>query len=425
MEKFEKSMELLSLWKRSSIECKSCFCDEILEIVQERRLSIEEVAELSVGLASSGSIWKWDEDAQPTLDICSTGGAGSLTTLLCPFLVATQGIFAPQVSVPGSIAGAIDTLAMIPNYNVELSFKGMKFALQESSVGNTINTEDLAPADLFLFERRILDNAKDVPDLVIASILSKKICSGVKNTIVDVRVSSRGNFGLSAKEAETNCDKLLKVGRRLGINCTCILTNHGISPMPHYGRLESLAVLWTMANGEVLDPWTHEHVDTCFKIAAYGVSRIKKEDYDGTIKTLEDSVHHGNLRKTLIRNIESQNGSVQNLQKLLKELKKQGRVLVQSPSTGYIRNIDYDKLHDVFSMAYKKDTYSRIVDSPLGLVLKVREGESVRKGDIMCEVRVPPEGLSKYERYLSEMFVIDGSPSRFSNERIIKVMNVD
>ena len=68
-------------------------------------------------------------------DIASTGGAGSLTTLLCPFLIATQGIYTPQVSVHGSIAGAIDTLGIIPGYNFELSYKEMENSLRESKIG--------------------------------------------------------------------------------------------------------------------------------------------------------------------------------------------------------------------------------------------------------------------------------------------------
>ena len=47
-------------------------------------------------------------------DVASTGGPGSLSTLLPPFVLSTLGCNVVKLGVPGRSAGAIDSLATLP-----------------------------------------------------------------------------------------------------------------------------------------------------------------------------------------------------------------------------------------------------------------------------------------------------------------------
>src|SRR5687768_13643894 len=71
-------------------------------------LSVAETAELARAVAASGHILRLPNYLAPFADVPSTGAPGSLSTVLCPFLIAAAGVSVPKISATGSIAGAID-----------------------------------------------------------------------------------------------------------------------------------------------------------------------------------------------------------------------------------------------------------------------------------------------------------------------------
>lgn len=424
MNNFEKSVKSLQFWNDKSQKEKEESCNNIIEVAKERELTSEEIKKLAFGLANSGHKWKWTNDIQPTIDIASTGGAGSLTTLLCPFLIATQGIYTPQVSVQGSVAGAIDTLGIIPDYKIRLSHNEMENALKKSKIGNTLNTEYLAPADLLLFDKRKEKNAKDLPDLVIASLMSKKIASNVDNVIFDIRVSPVGNFGHTQEEAEKNSRKMVHVAQNLKINCICILTNHNFSPMPFYGRLESLKALWYLANNIELDAWTNEHIETCITIAAYGVSLIKGVDVKSAEEAIRLSIEDGNLLSTLKLNLLTQGVTLQNIDEFIDKIGFREKMTVTSPLEAYIEYIDFIQIRNIFSKIYNLYDKEGDFTSKLGLVLKVREGTLVKKGDTIMEVRISPEIAKECTINFEDIIIFnDNAPLLYSNNKIYTVIN--
>jgi len=424
MEKFATSVESLCQWNQLSLEEKEACCDTIIEVAIERELSLQEIEKLAIALAKSGTIWKWADDIRPTIDIASSGGAGSLTTLLCPFLVATQGINAPQVSVQGSIAGAIDTLGVIPDYSFVLTFEEMEKSLRTSKVGNTLNTPNLAPADLFLFNKRTKTKTKDLSSLVIASLMSKKIASGIDTAVYDIRVGYVGNFGHTLEEAEKNSRKMVKVAHNLGIDCLCILTNHSFSPIPLYGRLECLKALWSIINAEKLDEWTNEHVETCIKIAALGVSRVKGENIESAEKSIRGSIINGEVLNVLRLNLESQGSSLQSLRELIEMFDIEEMVSIKSPFDAYVEHIDLIKIRDLFHKNYTISVKKNAFDSPIGLTLKVREGKFVKKGEELMKIRSSKQFIEKYINSFEDIIIYNNHPPLMpSTARIYTVID--
>lgn len=426
MNQFEQAIEVLPSWKDLTEEDKVNACNKIIEISKKRDISFDNIRELAVNLAKSGSIWQWPKEINPIIDICSTGGAGSLTTLLCPYFISSQNIFSLQVSVPGSIAGAIDTLGSIPDFKFRLTHKEMESALKNSSIGFSLNTPDLAPADLFLFNLRKEQGAKELPDLAIASLLSKKVCSGVRNVIVDVRVGPTGNFGRSPAEAERNSQKFVAISKSLGIKCTCVLTNNSSAPIPRYGRLESLSLLWSLANRKPLDPWTNEHIKTCIEIAAYVISDLKHIKYEEAVQSIEEAINHGLILNKLSTNLNSQGSSIRRIEQILKIMDSQKKYMFASMSDGYITEISAHEIRDICMEVYNRNNchQNRFI-SPVGFSFFVREGMHVNKGDILMEIRIPPEGLSHYMDNINNIITIQSVKSPVFTERIIKVIKFE
>ncbi len=422
MSEFDNYIELFNNWKIISDTKKKTCCNFIIETSQARELSMEEIELIANGLAKSGSAWKWPNDVQPITDVCSTGGSGSMTTLLCPYLIATQKIKIPQVSVLGSIAGAIDTLGIIPDYSYQLSHKAMLKALRTAGIGHTLNTPDMAPADLFLFNQRKAQNAVNLPDLVISSLLAKKISSGLTKVLFDVRVGPVGNFGTTIEEAEQNCRKLIQVGRNIGIDCTCVLTNHDTAPIPLFGRLESLNVLWSVANGIDLDAWTLSHIETNIDIAAIACESIKGGSIRGWTESIRKSILNGDVFDLIRYNLNSQGSSIESLEMLITKYNKTKKYAIYSPSDGYINRFDFVNLRNIFQQAYFESPIISGFDSPLGIILKVREGVEVHKGDLIMELRVNNKELLKHTEELKKVVLIDKKAKSPPQKKIFKVI---
>jgi pyrimidine-nucleoside phosphorylase len=302
----------------------------------------------------------------------------------------------------------------------------MESALETSGIGYTLNTSDLAPADLFLFNLRKNKNAKELPDLVIASLLSKKICSGVNNVIVDVRMGPTGNFGYTLADVERNSRKMVSAGQSLGIKCICILTNNNYSAIPHYGRLESLSVAWDLANKKPLDAWTNEHIETCIKIAAYGICAFKHIGFKEAIQFIEESIKNGSMLNKLELNLRSQGSSVESIRKLMGEYEFEKKYPIISLSNGYVKSININKIRDIFLEVYKNNYDQKRFNSPIGFSFHLREGMRVREGDVLMEVRTPPEGIDNYICKINSIVNIQDEPFYAClNERICGVIKYE
>jgi pyrimidine-nucleoside phosphorylase len=208
------------------------------------RCPSEEIANLTEVLTGSGRRRRL---SPVNADVSSTGGPGSLSTILGPLALAASGLDAPKFTVPGRPAGSIDTLGSLPGYGVSLDSQSFERVLARCGFAQSLPTADFAPLDATLFEFRQRHRAQAVAPLVIASLLSKKLAAGVGVVGIDVRVGADGNFGMTAQEAQDNAAVLVETARTLGINAVCVLSDGVRVPQPFLGRGEALFALATCA----------------------------------------------------------------------------------------------------------------------------------------------------------------------------------
>ena len=419
-----RQIDKLKRWNELSKSAKDECCNAIIDTALKRRLSISEVCHLALGLASSGKIWKWNFQDSPILDICSTGGPASLSTLLSPLMAATQGIFLTQLSVPGEIAGAIDTLGIISNYNYKQTYDSIKATLLESNIAFALNSKDLAPADLHLFNLRKARRARDIPDLVIASLLSKKISTGINNSIIDIRVGPQGNFGKTFEEAKKNCEKLVFVCRSLGMECKCVLTNHFVSPTPYYGRVESLTALFEIISGNVSDEWLLHHLNACAEIAAAAVTLVKRSSLEGARFAVLRSLKEGKVRDVMLRNLKAQGSSLKNLEMIINEAKVTNRMVVRTQVDGYFGGIDYGHLQTLMKENDWDPESESQIKTLVGLKLLIREGTQTRKGVDMLEIRGNSETLSKYTATIEKIGMMTTNKPQYPEKPTYEVITI-
>jgi thymidine phosphorylase len=173
----------------------------------------------------------------------------------------------------------IDTLGVVPGYRTELTRHEFTEAVAQSGFGNTLATGVFAPDDGILFKARQKLGAQNIPSLVIASLLSKKLSAGLTRAVFDVRTMDGGNFGANLSEAETNIRLLQRTATLLGIDVRCAPSDGRVPSQPMLGRAEALRGLLSLLNNSA-SPWLERHFETCVRLAVLADERAADGQHD-------------------------------------------------------------------------------------------------------------------------------------------------
>lgn len=229
------------------------------------------VAELAIELAVGGAV----RPQSNCTDLASTGGPGSISTMLVPLMTRAAGVAVAKVGVPGRPAGAVDSLANVPGYRWSSTADEFDRAMSDCGFAHTAANEHWAPGDAVLFRQRQTDGTQSVPALVVASLLSKKFAAGVRYPGFEVRAARHGNFGSTPDEVRRNASLLREVAGCLDMHATVFITDANYPHQPWIGRGEAVAALsMTVERGGsggpgVLGPdsWSTAHLRSCEQMA--------------------------------------------------------------------------------------------------------------------------------------------------------------
>lgn len=379
------SLEILSRWRLIEDADKERVCLAIIDYFVRNLDDIDAIAALAEALAASGEIWSWPAALRPLCDVPSTGGPSSLTTLLCPYILAACGCFVPKVSVPGSMAGALDVLGLLKGFRTDLDRAAMLRALESSKIAHTANTSSLAPADAYLFQMRKKIGKKSVPSLAIASLLSKKIAVSCESSAVDIRCGTAGNMGSDYSTCERNAALFVEVAARLGIATSCVVTDISEPRIPFLGRSESLIALNTALSATNLHPWLSDHIEVCIAIAGEALRAAKLANNGPAAAELaRTTLVTQRAQAAFYAHLEAQGTGINSVETLLESYRSSPRRLVISQHAGYIAHIEINRLKRI--LARVNQPFPERNDR-LGLTCLKRQGMQVEAGEPLLEFR--------------------------------------
>jgi thymidine phosphorylase len=185
----------------------------------------DEAVGLTLAMRDSGEVLNWNLPG-PVVDKHSSGGIGDNVSLMLAPMLAACDLYVPMISGRGlgHTGGTLDKLDSIPGYQSQPGLDLFRKVTKEAGCAIIGQTAELAPADKRLYGIRDVTATVESVALITASILSKKLASGLQHLVLDVKCGS-GAFMATLEDAQELAQSLVSVANGAGLNTTALITD--------------------------------------------------------------------------------------------------------------------------------------------------------------------------------------------------------
>lgn len=348
-------------------------------------LDNEETSELTMAMAHSGGTFDLSSVEGIKVDKHSTGGVADTTTLILAPLVASCGV--PVIKMSGRglgfSGGTLDKLESIPGFKIDVTEEQALAYAKTSGIVLMSQTDNLTPADKKLYALRDVTGTVDNLALISGSIMSKKIAAGADAIVLDVKCGS-GAFMKDYPSAVKLAKTMAEIGKSVGRNVTAVISSMDQPLGMNIGNslevIEAIEVLKGNVKGDLLD--------VALTLGAYMLIGAKKvNSVEEGISMLTENINNGKglakFRELLIQ----QHGNPDIIEDYSLLPLSKAKLDVRADSDGYIYSmntaeIGRSSLETGAGRASKTDS----IDFGSGIIMKVRIGDTVSKGDVIAEI---------------------------------------
>lgn len=353
-------------------------------------MTAKEVMYLSQAIRDSGRVLNFNH---MLFEKHSTGGVGDSTSVVIIPLIASLGYKIIKTTAKSFVFtnGSADRFGAIPNFKVVLNKDEINSALDKTNACVISHDGDVCPADKVLYQLREVCGIENDINLLAASIAGKKLASGAKVVLVDVKY---GNA--SIVKNYTQAKKLAKILKytfnKNGVKSIIVITN----------------TLQTIGEGvgnavEVVDALEVLQGRHCLLrdiSVQYTTEMILKADKKLKRKDVYDMVNsaldNGSAYRRFLEIVKAQGGD----SKLVEEAKvftPHKSVNFVADREGYVGSINSLLLGELIRRLCKESH-----DNNIGVILRVKIGDYVKKGDVIVSFYYKDEqDFEQYKKAIS------------------------
>ncbi len=336
----------------------------------------EEVFDLTDVFIQSGEVLDLSAIHGVTVDKHSTGGVGDKTTLIIGSIVAALGLKVPKMSGRGLgfTGGTIDKLESIPGFRVDLSKE--EFIQQVDTVGFAVTsqTANLAPLDKKVYALRDVTGTVESIPLIASSIMSKKIASGAKNIMLDVKVG-KGAL-LKTQEDALEISRLMKeIGKKYGRNVETMITYMDVPLGTSIGNALEIVEVLKILRGEE----NNYLVALSKSLAAKMVSMGRNVSIEEASRLVDEVLKNGKAHAKFQEMVRAQGGDLTKIE-LSRNVQR-----IYATREGHVTDMDALKFGKLsLDLGGGRVTKEDKIDSKVGIVFNKKIGDDVKPGDILC-----------------------------------------
>lgn len=310
-----------------------------------------------------------------TVDKHSTGGVGDKTTLIVTPIVASLGDKVAKMSGRGLgfTGGTVDKLESIKGYNISLTKDEFINQVRDINIALIGQSSSIALADKKIYALRDVTATVSSIPLIASSIMSKKIASGAKNLVLDVKVG-KGAFMKDIESAKKLATQMVKIGMSFNINTVALLTNMDIPLGNNIGNIlevkEAIDVLNNKGPSDLRE--------VSIYIATLMHSITNNISFNESYKMVISSINSGKAYAKF-KELVSRQGGILEFDNPTYEYK------IYSKKEGYINSMDTEKIGKIsVSLGAGRLTKEDQIDYTAGIVINKKINDYVKVGDLIA-----------------------------------------
>lgn len=346
-----------------------------------------ETLALTLAMAKSGDTLNLSDIDGVKADKHSTGGVGDTTSLILVPLVAACGVKMAKMSGRGLgfTGGTLDKLEAIPGMNVSLDVDAFKSQVRRVGCAIIGQTAELAPADKALYALRDVTATVDCLPLVVSSILSKKLAAGCDVVVLDVKTGSGAIMDTPEKSRQL-AEMMVRIGKLSGKRFSALITDMDQPLGSYIGNAleveEAIDVLAGRTEGDLKT--------VALTLGAHILRNAgAAADVAAGIRMLEDKLKSGEGLRKLGEMIQAQGGDPRVVTDTGLLPRAKALVDVPAEADGYVTKMHTAGIGEAAKLLGAGRTRkSDVLDLSVGVVMKKRLGDPVRRGEALCTMHV-------------------------------------
>ena len=377
-------------------------------------MSPKECAALTLAMRDSGEVLRWDRSRLqgPVVDKHSTGGVGDVVSIMLAPMLAACGAHVPMISGRGlgHTGGTLDKLTSIPGYDLRPSSEKFQSVVEEVGCAIIGQTSVLAPADSRLYAVRDVTATVESVALITASILSKKLASGLDVLVMDIKVGN-GAFMNSMNEARELATSINRVAYEAGLKTSVLVTDMNQPLAPVAGNALEVVECVDYLQGRRRDARLHEVVIGLG--SALLMTSGLAQHQDQAKVSLEASLASGEALTRFDQMVAALGGPSDFSQSANNHLPDASIVRdVCSLRAGFVSAIDTRAIGlAVVQLGGGRTHPDDEIDLSVGLDRIVRLGDRLEVGELICRIHAASEVAAEHVKdIITQAVVIDEKP---------------
>ncbi|MEH7111778.1 pyrimidine-nucleoside phosphorylase [Neobacillus niacini] len=365
----------------------------------------DERANLTMAMVESGDQIDLSQIEGIKVDKHSTGGVGDTTTLVLGPLVAALDVPVAKMSGRGlgHTGGTIDKLEAVKGFHVEIENDEFIELVNKNKIAVIGQSGNLTPADKKLYSLRDVTATVNSIPLIASSIMSKKIAAGADAIVLDVKTGA-GAFMKTIDDSRELAKAMVGIGNNVGRRTMAVISDMSQPLGFAIGNALEVKEAIDTLKGEGPEDLT----ELCLTLGSHMVYLAEKASSLAEARTmLENAIKDGSALEKLKVFLSSQGGDAQVVDDPSKMPQAQFAFELEAKEDGYVSEIIADEVGTAaMILGAGRATKESVIDLAVGLVLRKKIGDQVKKGESLVTIYSNFEDVNEVKEKLYENIIV-------------------